>query len=53
MANRFKKGAKGTKGTISATILAVHQVAGFPSPVQDKVVEWVKRGIEKCRRRKE
>jgi hypothetical protein len=52
MAYRFKKGAEGTKGTISAAISAVHQAAGFPSPVQDKVVEWVKRGIEKCRRRR-
>jgi hypothetical protein len=53
MAYRFKEGAEGTKGTISAAISAVHQAAGFPSPVQDKVVEWVKRGIEKCRRRRE
>jgi hypothetical protein len=53
MAYRFKEGAEGTKGIISAIILAVHQAAGFPYPVQDKVVEWVKRGIEKCRRRRE
>ncbi len=53
MAFRFREGAEGTKGTISAAISAVHQAAGFPSPVHNKVVEWVKRGIEKCRKRRE
>jgi hypothetical protein len=44
MAFRFREGAEGTKGTISAAISAVHQAAGFFSFVQDKMVEWVKRG---------
>jgi hypothetical protein len=30
MAYRFKEGAEGTKGIISAVISAVHQAAGFP-----------------------
>jgi hypothetical protein len=37
----------------SGSIEPLHKAAGFPSPVQDKVVEWVKRGIEKCTRRRE
>jgi integrase len=53
MAFRFKEGAQGTKGTISAAILAMYQAAGYKSPIHNKVVEWVKRGIEKCRRWRE
>jgi hypothetical protein len=39
IAFRFREGAKGTKGTISAAILAVYHAAGFPFPAQDKLVE--------------
>jgi hypothetical protein len=37
---------------ISAAISAMHQAARYNSPIYNKVVEWVKRGIEKCRREK-
>jgi hypothetical protein len=47
MAFRFKEGAQGTKGTISAAISAMHQAAGYNSPVDNKVVEWVKRGMRR------
>jgi hypothetical protein len=38
MAFRFKEGAQGTKGTISAAISAMHQAVGYNSPIHNKVV---------------
>jgi hypothetical protein len=50
---RFNQGAESVKGTVCAAITNMHQAAEYDSPVESRLVKWVKRGIEKCRTRKE
>jgi integrase len=50
---RFNNSAESVKGTVSAAITNIHKASGYESPIESALVEWVKRGIEKCRTRRE
>jgi hypothetical protein len=51
LAARFDEGGESSGGKITAVITLMHEAAGLVSPVGSKIITWVKKGMNKCRKR--
>jgi len=51
LAHRYDKRAESSGAKVTAVISLMHEAAGFLTPVGSKIITWVKKGMNKCRKR--